>query len=89
MTEDLQETEKVTRTPGELVALVEALIFVSDEPLTVKLLAEVLDEDRESVQAAVEELKSEYEAPKTQRLFLRAVCTAASLESLSDARRSR
>ena len=61
MTEDLQETEKVTRTPGELVALVEALIFVSDEPLTVKLLAEVLDEDRESVQAAVEELKSEYE----------------------------
>lgn len=61
MTEDLQGTEKVTRTPSELVALVEALIFVSDEPLSVKLLAEVLDEDRESVQAAVEELKSEYE----------------------------
>lgn len=57
----LEDVEKQTRTPGELVALVEALIFVSEEPLTVKLLAEVLDEDRESVQAAVEELKIEYE----------------------------
>ena len=60
--EALEVIEKQTRTPGELVALVEALIFVADEPLTDKLLAEVLDEDRESVQAAVEELKSEYEA---------------------------
>ncbi len=60
--EVLEVIEKQTRTPGELVALVEALIFVADEPLTVKLLAEVLDEDRESVRAAVEELKSEYEA---------------------------
>ena len=50
------------RWMAELVAVVEALIFVSEEPITVKLLAEILDEDRESVQAAVDELKTEYES---------------------------
>ena len=60
--EVLDVIEKQTRTPGELVALVEALVFVADEPITVKLLAEVLDEDRESVQTAVEELTKEYES---------------------------
>lgn len=54
--------EKKSRTTSELVALAEALIFVSDEPITVKMLAEILGEDRESVQVAVEALKSEYEA---------------------------
>lgn len=53
--------EKQSRTTSELVAAIEALIFVSDEPISVKLLSEVLDEDRESVEAAVEELKREYE----------------------------
>ena len=59
---EFEETEKQSRTPAELVALVEALIFVADEPITTKLLAEVLDEERESVQAAVEELAREYES---------------------------
>jgi segregation and condensation protein B len=58
--------EEVERTPArglaELVAAVEALIFVSEEPLTVKVLADILDEDRESVQAAVEQLVNEYES---------------------------
>ena len=54
--------KKQTRTPVELMALVEALIFVADEPITAKLIAEVLEEDRESVQAAVEEIKREYES---------------------------
>ncbi len=55
------ETEKQTRSTSELVAIVEALIFVADEPITVKLLAEILEEDRESIEAAVEALKQEYE----------------------------
>ncbi|MEP6789164.1 MAG: SMC-Scp complex subunit ScpB [Acidobacteriota bacterium] len=59
---DLEVTEKQSRTPADLVALVEALIFVADEPITAKLLAEVLEEERESVQAAVEELAREYES---------------------------
>jgi len=59
---DLEVTEKQVRTPAELVALAEALIFVADEPITTKLIAEVLDEERESIRAAVEELQREYEA---------------------------
>src|SRR5258706_10558579 len=59
---DLEVSENQTRTPTELVALVEALIFVADEPITTKLLADVLEEDRESVQAAIEELEREYES---------------------------
>jgi len=62
MTEEIQDIQKIARTPAELVALVEALIFVADEPITAKLLAEVLEEERESVQAAIEELAREYES---------------------------
>ena len=53
--------EKPARGTSELIAVIESLIFVSDEPITVKLLAEILGEDRESVQAAVEALREEYE----------------------------
>ena len=49
------------RGMAELVAIVEALIFVADEPITTKLLAEVLDEDRDAIDAAVTELQKEYE----------------------------
>ena len=60
---DPEEVEqRASRTPAELVALAEALIFVADEPITTKLIAEVLDEGRDSVQAAVEELRREYES---------------------------
>jgi len=62
MTEELQAIQKNARTTAELVALVEALVFVADEPITAKLLAEVLEEERESVQAAIEELAREYES---------------------------
>lgn len=53
--------QKQTRTPAELMAIVEALIFVSEEPITVRTLADVLEENKESIQAAIEELKKEYE----------------------------
>jgi len=49
------------RGMAELVAIVEALIFVADEPITTKLLAEVLEEDRDAIDAAVTELQKEYE----------------------------
>lgn len=62
MTEDLLDIQKTPRTPAELVALAEALIFVADEPVTTKLLAEVLDEDRDTVKAAIDELVREYES---------------------------
>lgn len=53
--------QRAARTPAELISLVEALIFVADEPVTARNLADVLEEDKESVQAAVEELTNEYE----------------------------
>ena len=56
-----ENEEKQSRPISEIVAIIEALIFVADEPLTVKLIADVLEEDRETITAAVEELKSEYE----------------------------
>jgi len=48
------------RELAELVAVCEALIFVSEEPLTTKAIAEVLGEDKGWVQVAVEQLASEY-----------------------------
>ncbi|HQX56100.1 MAG TPA: SMC-Scp complex subunit ScpB [Pyrinomonadaceae bacterium] len=57
---ELDVIEKQLRSPAELMALVEALIFVADEPITAKLLAEVLDEERESIEAAIEEVVREY-----------------------------
>lgn len=56
------EEEKQVRTPAELMAVVEALVFVADEPIAIRLLAEVLDEDRQSVLAAIEELQREYQS---------------------------
>jgi segregation and condensation protein B len=59
--EQLDEIEKQPRGIAELMAICEALIFVSDEPLGVKTMADVLGEEREAIQAAVEELAREYE----------------------------
>jgi segregation and condensation protein B len=53
--------EQPARSTTDLVAAVEAIIFVSDEPVTTKLLADVLGEERQSIEAAVEQLVSEYE----------------------------
>jgi segregation and condensation protein B len=58
---DLETQEKQPRSISEIVSIVEALIYVADEPITVKLLAEVLEEDFETVQAAIEELQTEYD----------------------------
>jgi segregation and condensation protein B len=53
--------QRSSRGMAELVAIVEALIFVADEPITSKLLAEVLEEDRDAIDAAVVELQKEYD----------------------------
>jgi segregation and condensation protein B len=48
------------RELAELVSICEALIFVSEEPLPVKTLADVLGEDKGWVQVACEELAKEF-----------------------------
>ncbi len=52
---------KEPRDVAELSRAVEALIFVADEPISTKLLAEVLEEDRELIGSVVEELVASYE----------------------------
>jgi segregation and condensation protein B len=48
------------RELAELVAVCEALIFVSEEPLSVKSMADLLGEDRGWMQVVVEELAKEF-----------------------------
>jgi segregation and condensation protein B len=58
------EAEAVPRASAELKAIVEALIFASPEPLTPKAMYKILDtEPKEDVQAALRELKQDYERP--------------------------
>jgi segregation and condensation protein B len=60
------------RSTSDLVAVVEALIFVADEPITSKLISDVLGEDKQSIEAAVEQLKQEYDA-RESGLQIRAI----------------
>jgi segregation and condensation protein B len=48
------------RELAELMSICEALIFVSDEPLTSKIIADVLGEEKSWVEVAVEELSKEF-----------------------------
>jgi len=59
--EALERAPRPSRELSELVAVVEALIFVADEPITSKLIADVLGEEKQAVEAAVEQLSQEYE----------------------------
>ena len=47
---------------AERMAIIEALIFVSDEPLSAKTIAEVLKDDRAVIEAAVAQLADEFNA---------------------------
>jgi segregation and condensation protein B len=56
--------ESGTRVTAEVKAILEALIFASPEPLTPKAMFKLLDsEPREDVEAALAELKRDYQRP--------------------------
>ncbi len=61
MTEAVSKKKEERRSIAELVAVVEALIFVSDEPLSMRAMIKILQEDSETLTAALEQLKSEYD----------------------------
>ena len=48
------------QSDAERVAVIEALIFVSEEPLSAKTIADVLKEDREVIQKNLQELQTEF-----------------------------
>jgi segregation and condensation protein B len=50
---------KPQRTLEELVAIVEALVFVSDEPISAKTIADVLSEEKQTIEAALEQIQRE------------------------------
>jgi segregation and condensation protein B len=57
------------RASAEIKAILEALIFASPEPLTPKQMYKLLDtEPKEDVQAALKELKQDYERPSGLQL---------------------
>ena len=50
------------QSQAERASVIEALIFVSDEPLSVKTIADVLKEDKEAVNEAIGALAQEFNA---------------------------
>lgn len=70
--EPVGDTPHGVRGMAEMTAIIEALIFVSEEPLSVKTLAEVLREDGNLIEAAVSELAQEFNR-RNGGLYLREV----------------
>ena len=60
--EEDDEAVAAPQSQSERAAIIEALIFVSDEPLSVKVIAGVLKEDREVVEESVKALVEEFNA---------------------------
>ncbi|HEY0408013.1 MAG TPA: SMC-Scp complex subunit ScpB [Pyrinomonadaceae bacterium] len=58
---DAEEPHNV-RSMAEMMAIIESLIFVAEEPLSVKALADVLREDRGWIETALEGLAEEFNA---------------------------
>jgi len=46
----------------ELKAIIESLIFVADEPIGAKAITDIVDVDREAVEAAIQDLVEDYQA---------------------------
>ncbi len=57
---DIAPSDGAARGMAEMMSIIEALVFVSEEPIAVKTLAEVLGEDRGWVETAVEGLANEF-----------------------------
>ena len=66
------ESAPPPRSLHDLAALVEALVFVADEPLPTKTIAEVIGEDRDFMQSVIENLAAEWNE-RNAGLQLRAV----------------
>jgi segregation and condensation protein B len=53
-----------TISPAELKSITEALIFVADEPITAKIIADVVRVDRDVAEKAIAKLVKEYDGGK-------------------------
>src|SRR4028119_38848 len=79
MNETKTEITKITaetdssRSLAHLSAVIEALIFVSEEPVPVQTIAAVLEEEKDLVQSIVENLAAEYNLRENCGLMLREI----------------
>ncbi len=62
LSEPVGDAPHGVRGMAEMKAVIEALVFVSEEPLSIKTLGEVLREDTTWIEAALGELSSEFNA---------------------------
>ncbi len=69
---DSAANKSAARSLEQLAAIIEALIFVADEPLAVKTIAEVTGEDRSLIESVIEDLAREWNG-RSGGLQLRAV----------------
>lgn len=60
--EDDDASLYVLQNESERAGVIEALIFVSDEPLSAKTIADVLKEDKEAIKTAITALAEEFNA---------------------------
>ncbi len=58
--DDVEENESVPQSESERAAVIEALIFVSEEPLSLKSIAGVLKEDKSAVEEVIKKLAEEF-----------------------------
>ena len=72
ITEITAETDS-TRSLAYLSAVIEALIFVSEEPIPVLTIAAVREEEKDLVQSVVENLAAEYNLRENCGLMLREI----------------
>jgi len=57
---ETEEQPHSLQSMAERLGVIEALVFVAEEPLSAKVIAEVLHEDRETVEQAIKELVQEF-----------------------------
>ena len=57
---EMEEPLQKVQNAGERSAIIEALIYVADEPLSAKTIAEVLKDDEASISSAIESLATEF-----------------------------
>ena len=57
---ELEEPLQKVQNAGERSAIIEALIYVSDEPLSAKTIADVLKDDEATISSAIENLATEF-----------------------------
>lgn len=67
-----EEALQKVQSESERIAIIEALIYVSDEPLSAKLVAEVLKEEQPLIESAIASLAAEFNA-RSSGLQLREV----------------